>query len=148
MSAPVQYCGNLSPKHAARNCRECKRIRMAIYRGKTKQEALASDTAKQPVCRSCRMRWTVNPSAITHLYNPINLTPSQVQWLENAARVFDQEADEPWSAEEFVAWLKPDVIGMRVEIPEAAGLSRKAGGHSPRINSADPLPYYDRKEVA
>lgn len=112
MSHPVQYCGNRSPKHAARNCRECKRIRMAVYRGKSLEEARAGEFAKEPVCRSCRMRWVVNPPTLKEFYNPVNLTPSQVKWLENAARVFDQESDEKWTAEEFIAWLRPDVIGM------------------------------------
>ena len=148
MTKNVQYCGNLSPKHAMRNCKECKRIYTALYRGKSLAEAQASPIAKEPVCRSCRMRWTVNQPAVRDTYNPINFSAAQYRWLENAARVFDQEADEKWTAEEFVAWIKPDVIGMAVVIPESSGKARKAGGNSPSINSPDPLPYYDRKEVA
>ena len=143
MSRPVSYCGDIRQTHAARRCLECKRIQQALHRGKTLEEAKASSLAKQPVCRSCRMRYAVKPPPIRDTYGPIKLLPNQIRWLENAARVFvaDSDPEDCWTAEDFIAWLKPDVLGMGVVIPESVGKASQAGGNSPRINSPDPIPY-------
>lgn len=105
----MSLCGDLADGHKTRACKACGRISKSMERGKTLEEARAQ--AVYPTCHSCKVRWAVNPAVRDH-YNPIDLKPSQVKWLENAARVFDQESDEKWTAEDFIAWLKPDVIGM------------------------------------
>ena len=153
MTRRVQYCGDLSPSHAARNCRECKRIQMAVSRGKTLEEAKASSLAKEPVCRSCRVRFLVKPPQLHEDYNPVEMAAHSVRWLENAALAFDAESgDECFTASDFIAWLKPDIKGHAVSIPEAVGKSIQKGGHAPRHNMADPIPYfkqrYERGRVA
>ena len=60
-------------------------------------------------CVSCRMRERVDPTAAREFYNPVHLAPSTLSWIENAARVFDEESGEKFSAAEFVAWMRPDL---------------------------------------
>ena len=64
---------------------------------------------REPTCRSCKIRMRVEPIG-RDMYNPITLSSAHVRWLENAARVFDDEG-ELFTAAEFVAWLRPDLIG-------------------------------------
>lgn len=100
----------------------------------------------EPTCRSCKIRMRKAPLA-RDSYNPMLLNRRQVQWLENAARVFDADSEELWTAEEFVSWLKPDLTGKYPPIPpDMAGLSIKEGGSrngtgATRHGSADPIPF-------
>lgn len=101
MSTPVTYCGDDTPGHASRKCKECRRLVQANYRAKVK----AGDA-----CPSCRIRMSV-PHPAQHFYNVIQLPYSAIEWLENAALVFDEEAGEQrFTAAEFIAWVRPDVV--------------------------------------
>ena len=62
------------------------------------------------MCESCRMRYRVNPPSAREFYNPLPLSPHTVQWIENAAKVFDLEADQRFTAAEFVAWMRPELV--------------------------------------
>jgi hypothetical protein len=138
----MSLCGDLQPGHTFRGCKECKRIDKAMERGKTLEEAKAETT--QPTCRTCKVRFMLQEPAPREYYNPIDLEPKQIKWLENAARVFelyrwrwtggDPECDhrptlggrcatttcgaigtkveQELTAADFIAWIKPDVIGM------------------------------------
>lgn len=68
--------------------------------------------AREPVCRSCKIRMRVEPIG-RDMYNPITLSSAHVRWLENAARVFVEETAEGdhWTAQDFVSWVRPDLIG-------------------------------------
>lgn len=70
----------------------------------------------EPTCRSCGVRMRKTPLPRSN-YRPLMLTRQQIMWLENAARYFDAESDEPWSAEDFIAWCKPDLNGKYPRIP-------------------------------
>ena len=51
-----------------------------------------------------------------------------VKWLENAARVFDEYAEERHTAYDFIAWLKPDLLGGgRPDHRDYDGAFRKQG---------------------
>ena len=67
----------------------------------------------RPQCPSCRMRFRVNPIKAREFYNPMTMDATAFQWIENAARVFDDEAGERFTAAEFVAWLRPDLVQGR-----------------------------------
>ena len=127
-------CGN--GYHSQKDCADCQRKRYADY------------DAANPRCSMCRMRFAVNPKGLTEFYNPLPLKGATVAWLENAARTFDAESDELYTAAEFLAWLKPDLLGRTPPIPETSGKAVRAGGGSPRHNLADPIPYYNRKDAA
>jgi hypothetical protein len=66
-------------------------------------------------CESCRIRYNVPPLAGRDSYNPLPLDSRTFSWFENAAKVFDEEGGaERFTAAEFIAWLRPDiVIGKR-----------------------------------
>ena len=66
---------------------------------------------RERMCPSCHIRYRVAPKTAQDFYNAISLEPRVVRWLENAARVFDAESDELFKAEEFIAWLRPDLTG-------------------------------------
>ena len=103
------------------------------------------------LCPSCRMRYAVTPPAARDSYNPMLMTAQEVQWLENAARLFDEIAEEDrYTAAEFVAWLRPDLNGKWAPIKEFSGIARKEGGFitgsmQTRHGSADPLPVVPMK---
>ena len=96
------------------------------------------------ICASCRIRLTV-PPAVRDSYNPLMLDLKGVKWLENAAREFDAMCDEHrYTAEEFIAWLRPDLTGHRIPLPEMMGTpprSEAVGKHSVRHRHADPIPF-------
>lgn len=103
----------------------------------------------KPLCPSCRMRYAVTPPAARESYNPMLMTAKEVQWMENAARLFDAIAGEDrYTAAEFVAWLKPDLNGKWAPINEFSGIAIKEGaprnGYT-RHGSADPLPVVPMK---
>jgi len=151
MNRPFQYCDRL-PAHSTRNCTECKRIQMAVYRGKTVEEAKGMNDPKQPRCRSCKVRFHVNPPAPNENYGPVRLHGNAIRWLENAARVFVAETDpgDQWTAEDFIAWVKPDLNGtLPPHPPEFVGLKKLEGGSrngtmATRHASPDPLPTVPR----
>ena len=62
-------------------------------------------------CPSCKMRHRVPPPDATEFYNPWPVSPQSFKWIENAARVFDRESDELFTASDFVAWIRPDCVG-------------------------------------
>lgn len=68
---------------------------------------------RERMCPSCRIRYAHPPKALRDMYNPIALQKGTISWLENAARAFDGESDERFTAHEFIAWLKPDLTGHR-----------------------------------
>ena len=100
---------------------------------------------QQRMCPSCRIRWMYPPRALRDMYNPVALDKRTVAWLENAARVFDAESERRYTAEEFIAWVKPDLAGHN------SRMTYEFDG-SPNRNDAtrhpDPLPYYTRKGAA
>jgi hypothetical protein len=101
MSKPVTYCGDDTPGHASRRCKECRRIVQANYRATAKEGG---------ACSSCHIRLAV-PHPPQHFYNVVQLPFSAVEWLENAALVFDEEAGEDrFTASEFIAWVRPDIL--------------------------------------
>ena len=139
MTAKVNLCGHADPNLGARNCLNCKAISQARWRANTRPPKIPKG---QPTCRTCRMRYAVKPPETRDAYNPMLLTAKEVAWLENAARLFDQFAgDERFTAEEFMAWLKPDLNGKWPRLPVYEGVRRQ--GDSP--NSADPLPVVPMK---
>lgn len=76
-----------------------------------------TDDQKERMCPACRMRYKFPPPAGNDSFNPISLQAGQIRWLENAARVFDQESDMLFTAAEFVAWMKPDLAGRpRIDV--------------------------------
>ena len=103
-----------------------------------------NEEQRERMCPSCRMRYNYPPRALREMYNPVALNKMTVAWLENAARVFDAESDEMFTAEEFIAWLKPDLSGNARPMYEFDG--------SPKRNDAtrhpDPLPYFPRRGAA
>ena len=62
-------------------------------------------------CRSCRMRYAVTPPEPRDTFGSWNVSPAAFTWIENAARVFDAESPQRFTAAEFVAWIRPDVVG-------------------------------------
>lgn len=101
----------------------------------------------EPTCRSCGVRMRKAPLP-RDTYSPLLLNRAQLMWFENVARYFDELADgECWSAEDFIAWLKPDLTGKYPPLPpDMAGLSLKEGGSrngtgATRHGSADPIPF-------
>jgi hypothetical protein len=80
MTASVTYCGDATPGHASRRCKECRRIVQATYRAKAKGE-------------------------------PVGLPESLMGWLETAAVEFDDiSGEDRFTAAEFVAWLRPEIV--------------------------------------
>ena len=157
MSAPrVNYCGSEDPDHRGAKCRECRKVSMRDLRARKRVEVLeaqiqelqakldAAVPLERPICPSCRMRFRVSPEVLAFRegYNNWTINANAFKWLENAARFFDSEAGERrFTAQEFVAWVRPDVAALSVLIPESVGKASQAGGNSPRINSPDPIPY-------
>lgn len=147
MSTPLNYCGHRDRKLAARKCLACKRIAQRIHRGQSLEEAQGA-YIKQPTCQTCKVRYFVTPPKLRDGYKPMLLDPAQVRWLENAARLFDALSEgDAWTAEEFIAWLRPDLTG-HPNFPDMAGLSISLGGGrkgagkgTTRISTPDPIPY-------
>ena len=152
----VNYCGSTDPEHRGRTCRDCRVIYMRDMRARKRVEVLeaqitelqaklaATVPLERPICPSCKMRFRVSPEVLAFRegYNNWTINANAFKWLENAARFFDSEAgDRRFTAQEFVAWVRPDVAALSVVIPESVGRASQAGGNSPRINSADPIPY-------
>ena len=107
-------CGQ-EPFHHVKACKECRRLYEAERRAKRHAEAQQRLLQQAPgpiqVCESCRMRYRIKPLEPQPYYNPWAISPRLFMWLENAARVFDQEAgEERFTASEFVSWCRPDVI--------------------------------------
>lgn len=84
----------------------------------------------EPTCRSCGVRMRKAPLP-RDSYRPLFLKRAEVMWLENAARYFDADSDQYWTAEEFIAWLKPDLTGKFPPIPP------ERSGHG----NPDPIPF-------
>ena len=62
-------------------------------------------------CESCRIRYNVPPLQPRDDYNPLPMDSRTFSWFENAAKCFDEEAGEDrFTAAEFVAWLRPDIV--------------------------------------
>ena len=105
--------------------------------------------AREPTdrtCPSCRIRWQVKPK-MEMLRPAWTLTTGQYRWLENAARTFTEEGEAhpdgaPYTVEEFVAWIGPEVTGRNQASPLH---SQKANaGHG----KPDPIPFFDRRTAA
>jgi hypothetical protein len=77
---------------------------------------MTDERVHEPTCRSCGVRMRQAPLPRSN-YRPLLLNRQQIMWLENAARYFDAESTEPWSAADFVAWCKPDLSGKYPPIP-------------------------------
>ena len=128
MSAPrVNYCGSTDPEHRGRDCRKCRVIYMRDLRARRRvgvleaqvkdlQDQLAATVPlERPICPSCKVRFRVSPQLLAHRegYNNWTINANAFKWLENAARFFDSEAGERrFTAQEFVAWVRPDVAAL------------------------------------
>lgn len=64
-------------------------------------------------CPACRIRFVYPHPAGNPYFGPWNIDISAYRWLVNAARVFDAESDELFSASEFTAWLKQEIVGYQ-----------------------------------
>lgn len=93
-------CGSTDEAHTVRNCTECK----------TLYDKERSDRFASRICPSCKIRHSI-PRAPVDVFAPLMLEAREIRWLENAARVFDEYSEEPWSASEFIAWIRPDLTG-------------------------------------
>jgi hypothetical protein len=127
-----QYCDSLIP-HASRSCLDCQRIVARIRRGQTLEEAKAPPIKEE--------------------YGPINIRGSAVDWLMNAARVFDAESPERFTAVEFMRWVKADLAGHVIPRDQFSGVSLMEGGSrngsmAYRHTSPDPLPVMPRRRSA
>ena len=111
-----------------------------------------TDEQKDRMCPACRMRYRVPPAAwFREEYSRIEAPPQLVTFLKRASAFFDSEADGPYTAQEFVEWMLPDLTG-RPTFPEFDGLAIKEGGFTTgskptRQAAADPLPYVSLKEA-
>ena len=121
----MTLCGSDKP-HAIKSCKDCHRLHMRQIRDRQRtdeqrrqleaqrkraeqDEILLAKFSKW--CPSCQMRHRMKPLEPQPYYNPWAISPRLFMWIENAARVFDEEAgEEKFTAAEFVAWLRPDVI--------------------------------------
>ena len=65
---------------------------------------------RESMCPSCRIRWQLRHAAPHEMYSPWRIDIKLFKWIENAARNFDAESDEKFTATEFVAWIKPEVV--------------------------------------
>jgi hypothetical protein len=150
MSHPTSHCGDTSPEHRASKCKDCRRVHQAWFRHRQSNR----DLPDRPICRSCDMRFKVTPPATRPDFHTKDFDKGAVAWLENAARVFDEESDELYTAEDFIAWLKPDMRRNSPKPPETGGVARKEGGGrkgtgnlGTRHTSPFPLPMLDRRSA-
>jgi hypothetical protein len=72
-------------------------------------------------CPTCRMRWRFPQAAVRALYGPLYIDRKAYHWLENAARVFDEQSEELFTAAEFVAWVRADIFGEKASMVEFDG---------------------------
>lgn len=118
MTDKLALCG-AEPWHRINSCPDCNRIWRA-----------------QPTCRTCHMRFYVNLPRPHESFNPMVMSKATVKWLENAARVFDEYSDEPFTAHQFISWLMPDMTGRGRPDRPYDGLLREQGenqGHWPPV---------------
>ena len=69
-----------------------------------------------PTCPSCKIRYRIKPPEVRDWATPWQVSHRVYQWVENAARAFDEQAEheapgERFTAAEFVAWIRPEVVG-------------------------------------
>ena len=127
MKPRVNHCGSSEPGHKAKGCGECRKVYMRDHRARARVVVLEAQVAElqaqlaaaapleRPICPSCKIRFRVNPELLPHRkgYNYWSINANAFKWLENAARFFDEEAGEQrFTAEEFVAWVRPDVAAL------------------------------------
>ena len=82
-------------------------------------------------CESCGIRYRVTPLALREYYNPLDLSIEEIRWLENAARIFDDESPELFTAAQFVSWLRPDLTPGQ-PAPHFDGVRSARSGWLPR----------------
>lgn len=125
MTDRVTLCG-ATPYHTVKACKECSRRYERARRDSKRSEAELERLRKQRAeragvdpapperltCPSCQVKFRVNPAPLRDHYNPWPIHPMLFMWIENAARVFDEESEELFTAAEFVAWIRPDVVGI------------------------------------
>jgi hypothetical protein len=150
MSHPTSHCGDTGPEHRSTKCRACRTILQANYRAR--KDGKAEYDPKYPVCRACRMRFTVEPPPLREMFGSTRVSSSTVRWLENAARAFDALSDgDCWTAEDFIAWIRPDMTGGATIKDQTVGTSRQEGGaggmRGARHTSPFPLPLLDRRSA-
>ena len=98
-------------------------------------------------CPTCKIRWRI-PGSVRD-FNPRALSGNEVNWFVNAARTFDEMTNgERYTAEEFIQWLRPDLMRQSSKVPESEGVRVSQGGNSVGYSSADPIPFLHRKDVA
>lgn len=90
-----------------------------------------SPEKRDRMCPSCRTRYRYPEPAPSEEYGPLEIDGKAYRWLVNAARMWDLLATEPHTAAEFIAWIRYDLVGNRIQISERAG----GPGHP------DPVPF-------
>jgi hypothetical protein len=114
-------CG-ATPWHAIRSCPDC----IAIWR----------EMHKDRTCTSCFMRYRIQPLPARESYSPLVMDKRTIKWLANAARVFDEYAEERFTAHQFISWLMPDLTGKGRADRDYDGLHRAVNtdqGHWPPV---------------
>ena len=163
----MTLCGSDKP-HPIKSCKECHKLHMRRMRDRQRtkeqrrqlEEQRKSEKRKEQDeivaakinrhCPACKMRYRVSPLQLNDHYNPLALTATQINWISNAARIFDMESEDLFTAQDFVEWMRPDLAGHSVKINEAAGVARQEGGgrsgtQATRHGLPFPLPMLDRR---
>ena len=138
----MSLCGDLADGHTFRNCKQCKRISKAMERGATLEEAqkekqqptchscrvrfavsdLATREHYNPIdLTSQQVKWIENAARVFELYR-WRWTPGKDPECHHRPNLSGEcvhkcgavgvKLPQEFTAPDFVAWLKPDVVGM------------------------------------
>lgn len=107
-----------------------------------------TETQRDRMCPSCRIRYHVTTIAPSELYGPLHISPTAYQWLVNAAKVWDAESSELYSAADFIAWIRFDVAAYRSFVyptHDGGGTRLESGGFGRNYahRHPDPIPFVE-----
>ena len=115
-------CGSNDPAHRSSECDACARI----YRKRSRERGThisahhpddLTEEQRGNMCPSCRVRYLRNPE-YREMPSAWQVKTATFRWIEARAAEFDADTlpGEHWTASDFVAWIKPEVVsGERYE---------------------------------